>query len=544
MNYKILKNNKNIFNNYYKNIIYINKYDIYTGKILKILKEYVIVDFGYKYEGIVYLNEIKKKKIKIGNKLKVKIIKINNYGECILSHEKAKILILWKKIEYAYNNNKILKGKIISRTKGGFIINLYKKITSFLPGSQMNIKSIKNYDYYVGKKIKVKIININYNNKNIIVSHKILIEKNIRDKKNKFISSLKVGDIVKGRVKSIISYGAFIDLGNIDGLLHIKDILYKKYDINNILKIGDYYNFVILEINKSKMRVQLGLKQYIKNTWEIYKKNIKIGKIVKCKIINITNYGAYIEIKKGINGILYSSEITWDYNYKFIKKVLRINNIIKCVIIDVNKENKKIFVSLKRLKKDPLKEDLKKYYVGSKHKGKIIKLLNNNYGYKIELRKYLYGYLLYNEISWYTNDVLNYFKIGEEIKFIITYIDFKMRRFYLSYKLLKRNEWNKYIKIYYKNSIHLGKIKNIYKNGIYLVNNKHKFLNFFMPSKLINKKYKIDELIKFKIININVKFKKIIVSPNIKVYNKNQFIKKSTFGDLTELLLIKKKLEE
>ncbi|WGH28159.1 MAG: S1 RNA-binding domain-containing protein [Candidatus Shikimatogenerans bostrichidophilus] len=554
---KIIYNNKinpkilKIINKYIKNIKNINELEIYKGKIINILDDYVIIDFGYKFEGIIPLNEFKKKKIKIGDIKDIMVIKLDYNGNCLLSYEKANIYKSWLKIQDDYKNNNTLKGYVISRTKGGFIINLYNKISSFLPGSHTDIKAIKDYDYYVGKNIDVKILNINLKTKNIIVSHKILIEKDIKDQKNKLLLSLKIGQIIEGKVKNLISYGAFIDLGEgLDGLLHITDISWKKIDNpSEILTIGKKYKFIILEIDKEKSRLQLGYKQLKKHPWDLIKNKLKIGDLIKGKINKITDYGAFLELDEGIEGLLHVSEMSWDNQLKTAKDFVKLNDKLKCLIINIDKKEKKIFLSLKRLLKDPWKEIIKKYTINNIYEGTIIKFLKNNYGLKIELEKNLYGILLNYEMSWY-HDIENLskkYKIGDKIKIKIISIDVDMRKIYLGHKQIKDNKWNKYKKIYKINSIHFGKIKKIYKNGIILKNFKHKFLNFFIPYRLIKKKnYKIKEVIKFKILEINIKYKKIIVTPNLekKVYNKKHYYEKSTFGDLNELIIIKKKIEE
>ncbi|WGH27692.1 MAG: S1 RNA-binding domain-containing protein [Candidatus Shikimatogenerans bostrichidophilus] len=549
---KLKKINNNLLNNYLNKIKKINELEICKGKIIDIIDDYVIIDFKYKYEGIISLNEFKdkKKKIKIGDKKKFMIIKLDYNGNCLLSYEKANILKSWIKIENAYKNNKILKGYIISRTKGGFIINLYKNIPSFLPGSHTDIKAIKDYDYYVGKTINVKILKINYKKKNIIVSHKILIEKDIENKKQKLISTLQVGQIIEGKVKSLISYGAFIDLGNIDGLLHITDISWKKtINASDILKVGEKYNFLILEIDKKKLKIQLGLKQLTTNPWDLFKDKIKIGDIIKGNITSITDYGAFVEIKEGIEGLLHVSEMTWDNQLKSAKNFVKLNDKIKCLIINIDKENKKIFLSLKRLKKDPWIKKIKKYTINSKHKGKIIEILKNNYGLKIELEKNIYGILYNKEISWYSNidNLSSIYKIGDKIKVVILSLDLKMRKIILGHKQLEKNKWDDYKKIYKVNSINYGNVVNIYKNGILLKNKKNNILNFFIPSKFRNKKiYKVGEEIKFKIKKINIDSKIILVYPILKnkYYNKKYIKNISTFGDLDELNILKKKIEK
>ncbi|MDH3005005.1 MAG: S1 RNA-binding domain-containing protein [Candidatus Shikimatogenerans sp. JK-2022] len=539
----------NLLNKYLNKIPNINVLDIYKGKIINILDDYVVIDFGYKSEGLIPLNEFKKEKININDKKDIMIIKLNYYGNCLLSYKKARKYKSWIKIQKAYIKKKNLKGYITSRTKGGFIITLYKNISCFLPGSQTDIKIINDYDYYVGKTIDVQILKINLKTKNVIVSHKILIEKKIEINKKKIIKTLQVGQIIEGKVKNIISYGAFIDLGGIDGLLHITDISWKKIDNpSQILTLGKKYNFIILGIDKEKLRVQLGFKQLTTNPWDLLIKKIKIGSIIDGIVTAITDYGAFVEIEEGIEGLLHVSEMSWDHQLKSAKDFVKINQKLKCIIFNIDKDDKKIYLSIKRFEKDPWEQIIKKYSIGTKHTGIISKILKNNYGLKIKLDNNLYGILLNYDISWYydiDNLSLKY-KIGEKIDVIILSIDYNMRIIYLGHKQLKENKWDQYKNIYKINSIHKGKIVKVYKNGLLLKNKNNEILNFFIPSRYLkNFNYQIEDTIKFVILEFAIKYKKIIVYPYINKTNvKYTFGEKSTFGELDELSIIKKKIEE
>ncbi|MDH3004824.1 MAG: S1 RNA-binding domain-containing protein, partial [Candidatus Shikimatogenerans sp. JK-2022] len=282
-------------------------------------------------------------------------------------------------------------------------------------------------------KIEVQILKINLKTKNIIVSHKILIEKKIKQKKEKIISKLEIGQIIQGKIKNIISYGAFVDLGGIDGLLHITDIMWKKKkNPFQDLKVGSEYKFLILGIDKKQLRIQLGLKQLEINPWDLLKKKIKIGSIIKGRINTITDYGAFVNIKYGIEGLLHISEVYWEESkLKDVKKIIKINKIVKCLIYNIDKHDKKIYLSIKRLTKDPWESLVKKYEVDSIYEGKVNKIFRNNYGLKIELEKNLFGILLNYDISWYYNIVNLYskYKIGDKIKIKILSIDKKKKKY-------------------------------------------------------------------------------------------------------------------
>ncbi|WGH25427.1 MAG: S1 RNA-binding domain-containing protein [Candidatus Shikimatogenerans bostrichidophilus] len=537
----------NILSKYLDKIPKINLFDIYKGKIINILDDYVVIDFGYKSEGIIPLNEFKNKKININDKKDIMVIKLNYNGNCLLSYQKAKKFKSWINIQKAYKEKKNLKGYITSRTKGGFILNLYKNISCFLPGSQTDINTIKDYDHYVGKEIEVQILKINLKTKNVIVSHKILIEKNIEKNKKKIISTLQVGQIIEGKVKNIIYYGAFIDLGVIDGLLHITDISWKKIDNPSVvLTLGRKYNFIILGIDKKKLRVQLGFKQLTTNPWDSLIKKITIGSLIDGIVTAITDYGAFVEIEEGIEGLLHVSEMAWDHQLKSAKDFVKVHQKLKCIILNIDKDDKKIYLSIKRLEKDPWEEIIKPYKIGTKHTGIISKILKNNYGLKIKLDNNLYGILLNDDISWYYDieDLSLEYKIGNTIDVVILSIDSNMRKIYLGHKQLNESKWNEYQKIYKINSIHEGQIIKIYKRGITLKTKKHNHLIFYIPYRFLKYlKNQIGDTIKFGILEFNIKNKKIIVTPYIKT-KKIRTIEKSTFGDLYELNVIKKRIEE
>ncbi|WGH24689.1 MAG: S1 RNA-binding domain-containing protein [Candidatus Shikimatogenerans bostrichidophilus] len=547
-NSKILKKH---FNKIFKKKIYkipeINKYDIYKGRIINILEDYVVIDFGHKFEGIVPINEFKKEKIKINDKKDIMIVNTNYNGNCLLSYKKALNNKSWINIQKIYESKNNIKGYILYRTKGGYIVSLYKDITCFLPGSQIKVNAIKDYDYYIGKIIDLQIIKINLKIQNIIVSHKVIMDNNIENNKKKFIDSLEVGKIIEGKVKNIISYGVFIDLGYIDGLLHITDISWKKkVTPRSVFKLGKRYKFIIIGIDKEKSRVQLGYKQLTTNPWDILINKIKIGKVIRGRVTAVTDYGAFIELLEGIEGLLHVSEMSWDHELKTAKDLIKINQLIKCIVINIDKDDKKVYLSLKRFKKDPFEEIIKKYSIGKKYTGIIDKILKYNYGLRIKLEKNLYGILLNNDISWYKRiyNLSKYYKIGDKIDVTILSINLKTKKIILGHKQLYSNKWDEYKKIFKPKSVHKGTITKITKNSIILNNKINKDLKFFIYNKFLkNNTYNIGDEIKFFVIDVNNKYKKIYVKPyNIK--DKKIILETSTFGDLDELNIIKKKIEK
>ncbi|WOX79294.1 S1 RNA-binding domain-containing protein [Candidatus Shikimatogenerans bostrichidophilus] len=508
---KLLKldNKYNFFKNYLKNLKLIKENNIYKGKIINILEDYVIINYGGKFEGTININEFKKKKIKIGDIINIIILKLDYNGECIISYKKAEYYKNWIKIINDYKTKRILKGKIVNKTKGGLIIKIYNNILSFLPGSQIDNSIINNYENNINSTIDVQIININYINNNIIVSHKILIDQDLENKKYNLIVGFHKGKIVYGKIKYLTSYGAFVDINNLEGLLHVNDI--KKNQLKKF-KIGQLYKFIVLSIDKKIFRIQLGLKK--KKKWNLLIKKINIGSIIKGRVNKIKDYGILVYIKYGIEGLLQFSEISWYYK----KSIIKINEIIKCKIINIDENKKKILLSIKQLHKDPFNKLIKKYQIGTIHKCKII---NKNLILKLKNKFNCFFYLL--------DKVLCNEK--EIIKLIVYYIDNKIRKIFLTTKIIDNKEWKKYKNIYKVNSIHNGKIKYIYKNYYFIINKRHEDLILFMNIEI--NKYIINSLINFKVLNINY--------PNIMVL---PVLQKYTLGDYNELTIIKNLLEE
>ncbi|WOX79440.1 S1 RNA-binding domain-containing protein [Candidatus Shikimatogenerans bostrichidophilus] len=519
MNKNLLKLDKryNSFKKYLNNLRVINENNIYIGKIINIFKDedYVIINYGGKFEGIIPLNEFKNKKIKIGDKIRIIILKLDYNGKCIISYKQYKKFKYWIKIINDYKKKKILKGTIVNNTKGGLIIKLYNNILSFLPGSQIDINYIKNYENYVDSTIDVQILNINYKNNNIIVSHKILIEQDIENKKYNLIVGFHKGKIVSGKITYITSYGAFVDIDNLEGLLHVKDI---KKDQLKKLKIGQVYKFIVLRVDKKIFRIHLGLKNKKKCNLNLLIKNnkIKIGSIIN-GIVNIINdYVVYVTIKEGIEGLLHLSEISWFNQYKSAKDIIKKDEKLKCKIINIDENEQKIYLSLKQLHKDPFNKLIKKYKIGTIHKGKIIK---NNLKLKLKKKFNCFFNLLDKELY------------NDKIKFIVYYIDTKIRIIFLTTKIINKKLWKKYKTIYKVNTIHKGQIKYIYKNYYFITNKKHE--NLILLMNIENKKYNINNTLNFNVLNINY--------PNIMVF---PFLQNSTFGDFKDLTLIKKLLED
>ncbi|AGS33299.1 30S ribosomal subunit protein S1 [Candidatus Karelsulcia muelleri str. Sulcia-ALF] len=493
----------------------IHEFYIYNGKIIKIIDRNVVIDFGFKAEGVISLNEFRdeKKLPKVNDIIEVIVEKLDYKGRCIISYNKAKKLKSWEIIQEKFIKNEIIIFFVAARTKGGLIVVLFG-IECFLPGSQIYIKPVKDFDFYVGKTMEGKIVKINNKKKNVVVSHKILIEKYIEIKKKKLISKLEKGQVLRGIVKNITHYGSFIDIGGgIDGLCHITDISWGRIEHpSEKLEIGQTINFVILSIDKIKNRVQLGLKQLQSNPWNSLENEIKKGKVVIGTVTVVTDYGAFVEIFPGVEGLVHVSEMSWAKKLRSSQDYVKIGDRIKVLILNYDISDQKMSLSLKRLTPNPWENIKTKYKMGSIH---IVTVRSfTNFGVRLESKfkselelelKSELEYLLYNDdISWIKNlnNSINIYKKGDLVKLIVLGLDLITRKINFGSKQLIKNFW-------YENiigSIHTGKIiKNFYKGAI--IKFKKKNLKIFAP--ILSVKLKKT---KFKIIYFNFKIKTFYVS--------------------------------
>jgi len=490
----------------------IHEFYIYNGKIIKIIDRNVVIDFGFKAEGVISLNEFRdeKKLPKVNDIIEVIVEKLDYKGRCIISYNKAKKLKSWEIIQEKFIKNEIIIFFVAARTKGGLIAVLFG-IECFLPGSQIYIKPVKDFDFYVGKTMEGKIVKINNKKKNVVVSHKILIEKYIEIKKKKLISKLEKGQVLRGIVKNITHYGSFIDIGGgIDGLCHITDISWGRIEHpSEKLEIGQTINFVILSIDKIKNRVQLGLKQLQSNPWNSLEDEIKKGKVVIGTVTVVTDYGAFVEIFPGVEGLVHVSEMSWAKKLRSSQDYVKIGDRIKVLILNYDISDQKMSLSLKRLTPNPWENIKKKYKMGSIH---IVTVRSfTNFGVRLESKCKLKSeleeleYLLYNDdISWIKNlnNSINIYKKGDLVKLIVLGLDLITRKINFGSKQLIKNFW-------YENiigSIHTGKIIKSFDKGA-IIKFKKKNIKIFAP--IFGVKLKNT---KFKIIYFNFKIKTFYVS--------------------------------
>jgi small subunit ribosomal protein S1 len=421
----------------------INKYEILKGVITKILEKEIIVDIHFKYEGIISINEFRNNKsLKVGDFIDVMVEKIYK-GQLILSHRKVKIRRAWERAKEAYKNREIITGKVTGRTKGGMIVRILDHIEAFMPGSQIDPKPLFNFDNFYSevynKSMEFKILKINNEYKNIVVSHKALIEDEIEKQKKKFISELQPGQIIIAKVKNITSYGAFCDMGGVDGLVHNSDISWKRINHpSDVLKINEKVKVVVLDFNEDKNRIQLGIKQILPHPWNSLDKNIQIGNKIKGKVIAVTEYGAFVEIENypGVEALLHVSEISWSNQLKLAKDFVKIDDEIEAVILSLDRKEKKMSLGIKQLTKSPWIEIKEKYKEGTKHKGMIRHI--TNYGIFVELQEGIDGMIHNSDLSCtkkfkHPSEI---FKLGDIIETVVLEMNLEHQRIHLGYKQL------------------------------------------------------------------------------------------------------------
>ncbi|WP_185850762.1 30S ribosomal protein S1 [Blattabacterium cuenoti] len=536
----------------------IHELEIYQGTITLITNKNIIVDIGFKAEGAIPLSEFKEEtSFKIGDKIDVMIVKMDYRGECIFSYQKAKILKNWQKINESYEKGEVILGYVAARTKGGLIVEIFE-IECFLPGSHINVKPVRDYDTYVGKTMEVKIVKINQKTNNVVVSHKVLIERDIEEQKKEMISKLDKGQVLEGKIKNILPYGAFVDLGGVDALLHITDMSWPHISHpTEVVQLEQELKFVVLGVDKEKNRVQLGLKQLQPHPWNSLDENLKVGSKIKGKVSVLADYGAFIEIIPGVEALLHISEMSWSSDLSSAQDFVHVGEVLEALILTIDREERKMSLSVRQLTNDPWLDIQNKYPIGSKHKGVVRKF--TNFGVLLELEKGISGFIYTNDLSWTKRikQPSGFCNLNDKLEVIILSIDTQTRRLILGHKQLTNNPWDKYDKIYQTGSIHDGKIINFFEKGATI-----KFINSmideeieaFAPLRFLEKKdgsiLKKGEKSNFKIIEFNKENKKIIVS-HTSIYKdsqkkefRNKKFEKSTFGDIAGLARLKEKIEK
>ena len=438
----------------------IQEHQVVEGTVIAVDKKEVVVNLGYKSDGIIPASEFRyNPDLKPGDKVEVYVeSQEDKKGQLVLSHKKARLEKSWERVNEALEKDEVIQGYIKSRTKGGMIVDVFG-IEAFLPGSQIDVHPIRDYDIFVGKTMEFKVVKINQEFRNVVVSHKALIEAELEAQRKEIISHLEKGQILEGTVKNITSYGVFVDLGGVDGLVHITDLSWGRVsDPHEVVQLDQKINVVILDFDEEKKRIALGLKQLTPHPWDSLDPNLKVGDHVHGKVVVMADYGAFVEIQPGVEGLIHVSEMSWSQHLRSAQDFLKVGDEVEAVILTLDREERKMSLGIKQLKEDPWQTIEVKYPIGSKHTARVRNF--TNFGIFVELEEGVDGLIHISDLSW-TKKVKHpseFTKVGADIDVVVLEIDKENRRLSLGHKQLEENPWDKYEKIYTPGSIHQGKI--------------------------------------------------------------------------------------
>ena len=494
----------------------VNDNEVVDGTVSAINDREVVVNIGYKSEGIIPRSEFRyATDLKVGDTVEVFIeSQEDKKGQLVLSHKKARQSRSWERVNAALENNEIVTGFVKCRTKGGMIVDVLGT-EAFLPGSQIDVKPIRDYDTFVGKNMEFKIVKINQEFRNVVVSHKALIEAELEQQKKEIISKLEKGQILEGTVKNITNYGVFIDLGGVDGLIHITDLSWGRVsDPHEIVQLDQKLNVVILDFDDEKKRIALGLKQLTPHPWDALSPDLKVGDKVHGKVVVMADYGAFIEIAPGVEGLIHVSEMSWSAHLHSAQEFMKVGDEVDAVILTLDREERKMSLGIKQLKADPWENIEEKYPVGSKHSAKVRNF--TNFGVFVEVEEGVDGLIHISDLSW-TKKVKHpseFTKIGEMIDVQVLDIDKENRRLSLGHKQLEENPWDKFEEIFTQNSVHQGKITEILDKGA-VIALEGGVEGFATPKHLVKEdgsQAQLGETLDFKVIEFNKDAKRIILS--------------------------------
>ncbi|MBQ4484415.1 MAG: 30S ribosomal protein S1 [Prevotella sp.] len=491
-------------------------HQVVDGTVTHIDKKEVIVNIGYKSDGIISASEFRyNPDLKVGDKVEVYVETAEDKkGQLVLSHKKARLSKSWDRVNEALEKEEIVTGYIKCRTKGGMIVDVFG-IEAFLPGSQIDVHPIRDYDVFVGKTMEFKIVKINQEFRNVVVSHKALIEAELEAQKKEIISKLEKGQILEGTVKNITTYGVFVDLGGVDGLIHITDLSWGRVsDPHEVVALDQKINVVILDFDDEKRRIALGLKQLTPHPWDALDSELKVGDHVKGKVVVIADYGAFVEIAPGVEGLIHVSEMSWSQHLRSAQEFLHVGDEVEAVILTLDREERKMSLGIKQLKEDPWEAIENKYPVGSKHTAKVRNF--TNFGIFVELEEGVDGLIHISDLSW-TKKVKHpseFTQQGAEIEVVVLEIDKENRRLSLGHKQLEDNPWDTYETLYTPGSVHTGKITEMMDKGAVITLNEGGE-GFATPKHLVKadgSQAQAGEELEFKVIEFVKETKRIILS--------------------------------
>ena len=533
--------------------------DVILGKVTHMTDREAIIDINAKSEGVISLNEFRyNPDLKVGDSVEVTVdIREDKTGQLVLSHRKARVIKAWDRVNEAHDKGEVVTGFVKCRTKGGMIVDVFG-IEAFLPGSQIDVKPIRDYDQYVNKNMEFKIVKINHEFKNVVVSHKALIEADIEEQKKEIIGQLEKGQVLEGTVKNITSYGVFIDLGGVDGLVHITDLSWNRINHpGEILELDQKLNVVILDFDDDKSRIQLGVKQLSQHPWEALSEDLKEGDVVDGKVAVIADYGAFIEIAPGVEGLVHVSEMSWSTHMRSAQDFVNVGDEVKVSILSLDREDRKMSLGMKQLSADPWTDITSKYPVGSKHKGVIRNF--TNFGVFVELEEGIDGLIYISELSWtkkikHPSEVVT---VGQDLEVVVLELDVDGRKLSLGHKQIQDNPWNKYENEFSEGTLIESSIHEIVDKGATVILNDD--ITAFVPNRHLEKedgnKLKKGESAEFKVIEFNKDYKRVVLSHSA-VYKEmeQEIVKKSkkkavktevsTLGDIDALADLKKKMNE
>ena len=494
----------------------VSEHQVVDGTVISIDKKEVIVNIGYKSDGIIPASEFRyNPELKVGDTVEVYVEnQEDKKGQLVLSHKKARLSKSWERVNAALENEEVIQGFIKCRTKGGMIVDVFG-IEAFLPGSQIDVHPIRDYDQFVNKTMEFKVVKINQEFRNVVVSHKALIEEEIEAQKREIISKLEKGQILEGTVKNITSYGVFVDLGGVDGLIHITDLSWGRVDDpHKVVELDQKINVVILDFDDEKKRIALGLKQLTPHPWDALDADLKVGDKVKGKVVVIADYGAFVEIQPGVEGLIHVSEMSWSQHLRSAQDFLSVGDAVEAVILTLDRDERKMSLGIKQLKEDPWETIEVKYPVGSKHTAKVRNF--TNFGVFVELEEGVDGLIHISDLSW-TKKVKHpseFTQVGTEIDVVVLDIDKDNRRLSLGHKQLEDNPWNQFEATYTVGSVHEGKIVELLEKGA-VVSLEKGVEGFATPKHLVKEdgtQATLGEELPFKVIEFNKDSKRIILS--------------------------------
>lgn len=499
-----------------KTFISTDQEEVVEGVVVRITDRDAIVDINAKSEGVISLNEFRYNPgLKVGDKVEVLIdIREDKTGQLVLSHRKARTIKAWDRVINANETGEIVNGFVKCRTKGGMIVDVFG-IEAFLPGSQIDVKPIRDYDQYVNKMMEFKVVKINHEFKNVVVSHKALIEADIEVQKKEIIGQLQKGQVLEGVVKNITSYGVFIDLGGVDGLIHITDLSWSRINHpSEVLELDQKLNVVILDFDDEKTRIQLGLKQLNAHPWDALDADLKVGDKVKGKVVVIADYGAFIEVAEGVEGLIHVSEMSWSTHLRSAQDFVKVGDVVEAVILTLDREDRKMSLGIKQLSQDPWTDITSKYPVGSKHTGIVRNF--TNFGVFVELEEGIDGLIYISDLSW-TKKIKHpseFVNVGEKLDVVVLELDVDGRKLSLGHKQTTANPWDKYEDSFGVGSVHTGTIAEIVDKGATVEFGDD--IVAFIPTRHLEKedgkKLKKGETAEFKVIEFNKEFKRVVAS--------------------------------